>query len=171
LYGHHLLRAYDGVELSSSSRSSHYHFFNPCQQRAWNEVGAVGTDENGRRTVTMKCINDKKVRHDGTNKSDSNFNVYQDIQMKNIYACTQLTLMGYNGDILKIMFKEIRSEQDWKQSHQSHNRNHSHAKKLLLVQSRPVKDSLPLEVGVWSTQMRRSELWTLKIANLKLMRW
>jgi hypothetical protein len=26
--------------------------------------------------------------------------------MKNIYACTQLTLMGYNGDIVKIMLNK-----------------------------------------------------------------
>ena len=92
-----------GVECENAVQRA---FNKEANLNAWNEVGAVGTDETGRRTVTMKCINDKKVRHDGTNKSDPNYNVYQDIQMKNIYACTQLTLMGYNGDILKIMFKE-----------------------------------------------------------------
>jgi hypothetical protein len=72
-----------GVECENAVQRA---FNKEANLNAWNEVGAVGTDENGRRTVTMKCINDKKVRHDGTNKSGPNFNVYQDIQMKNIYA-------------------------------------------------------------------------------------
>ena len=41
-------------------------------KHSWREVGAV--------PHTMKCLTNSKVRHDGTNKRDTNFNVYKDIQ-------------------------------------------------------------------------------------------
>jgi len=74
---------------------------------AWNKVGAVGTDEEtGRRCVTMECIKSKKVRIDGTDVSDPNYSIYQEIQSKNDYATTQLSMRGFMGHLLKVQFKE-----------------------------------------------------------------
>jgi len=82
---------------------------------AWNKVGAVGTDEEtGRRCVTMECIKSKKVRVDGTDVSDPNYSIYQEIQSKNDYATTQLSMRGFMGHLLKVQFKEdeIRARQE-----------------------------------------------------------
>ena len=51
-----------------------------------------------------KSLANSKVRHDGTDKQDPNFKVYQDIQSQNNYSTTQLNVMGYIGDILRVQF-------------------------------------------------------------------
>ena len=35
---------------------------------------------------------------------DPNFNVYQDIQSQNNYSTTQLNVMSYRGDVLRVQF-------------------------------------------------------------------
>ena len=62
---------------------------------------------------TKKCLTNKKVHHDGTDKDNPNFDVYQDIQFQNDFSTTQLSVMGYKGDALKAQFREdkIRERQ------------------------------------------------------------
>eukprot|EP00956_Cyclotella_meneghiniana_P009718 scaffold13462_cov36-Cyclotella_meneghiniana.AAC.2 len=68
---------------------------------SWNKIGAA--ECNG---ITMKCLESKKVRHDGTDKDNPNYDMYQDIQSKNSYSTRQLTVMGYKGQLLQATFKE-----------------------------------------------------------------
>ncbi len=63
---------------------------------SWRAVGAV--------PHTRKCLTNSKVRHDGTDKRDPNFDAYQDIQSQNDYSTAQLNLMGYRGDVLRAVF-------------------------------------------------------------------
>jgi len=63
---------------------------------SWREVGAV--------LHTRKCLTNLKVRHDGTDERDPNFDAYQDIQSQNDYSTAQLNRMGYRGDVLKAQF-------------------------------------------------------------------
>ena len=63
---------------------------------SWREVGAV--------PHTRKCLTNSKVRHDGTDERDPNFDAYQDIQPQNDYSTAQLNLMGYRGDVLRAQF-------------------------------------------------------------------
>ena len=63
---------------------------------SWREVGAV--------PHTRKCLTNSKVRHDGTDERDPNFDTYQDIQSQNDYSTAQLNLMGYRGDKLRAVF-------------------------------------------------------------------
>jgi len=63
---------------------------------SWREVGAV--------PHTRKCLTDSKVRHDGTDERDPNFNAYKDIQSQNDYSTAQLNLMRYRGDVLRAQF-------------------------------------------------------------------
>jgi hypothetical protein len=73
--------------------------FSKAQNKAaWEKVGAV--------PLTMKCLEHSKVRHDGTDKDDPNYDKYQEIQAANNYSTNQLSVMGYNGDLLKAEFKE-----------------------------------------------------------------
>ena len=46
-------------------------------------------------------------------KDNPNFDVYQDIQSQNDFSTTQLSVMGYKGDALKVQFREdkIRERQ------------------------------------------------------------
>ncbi len=65
-------------------------------KNSWREVRAV--------PHTRKCLTNSKVRHDGTDKRDPNFDTYQDVQSKNDYITTQLNVMGYRGDVLRVQF-------------------------------------------------------------------
>ncbi len=65
-------------------------------KHSWSKVGAV--------PHTRKCLTNSKVRQDGTDERDSNFNAYQDIQSQNDYSTTQLNIMGYRGDLLRAQF-------------------------------------------------------------------
>jgi hypothetical protein len=65
-------------------------------ENSWREVGAV--------PHTRKCLANLKVRHDGTDEWDPNFDPYQDVQPQNDYSTTQLNVMGYRGDVLKAQF-------------------------------------------------------------------
>jgi hypothetical protein len=51
-----------------------------------------------------KCLTNLKVRHDGTDKRDPNFEDYQDVQSQNDHNTTQLNVMGYRGDVLRAQF-------------------------------------------------------------------
>ncbi len=53
---------------------------------------------------TKKCLDNPKVRHNGTDERGPNFDVYQDIQSQNDYAVVQLNAMGYQGDVLRAEF-------------------------------------------------------------------
>ena len=53
---------------------------------------------------TRKCLTNSKVRHDGTDERDPNFDAYQDIQSQNDYSTAQLNVMGYRGDLLRAQF-------------------------------------------------------------------
>ncbi len=68
-----------------------------ANQKAWAQVGAV--------PFTKKCLDDPKVRHDGTDERDPNFCVYHDIQQQNDFAVLQLNAMGYDGDLLRAEFR------------------------------------------------------------------
>jgi hypothetical protein len=54
---------------------------------------------------TRKCLTNSKVRHDGTDERDLNFDAYQDIQSQNDYSTAQLNVMGYRGDLLSVQFR------------------------------------------------------------------
>ena len=71
-------------------------FDKASNKHSWGEVSAV--------PHTRKCLTNSKVRHNGTNEWDPNFNVYQDIQFQNDYSTTQLNVMGCRGDILRVQF-------------------------------------------------------------------
>ncbi len=65
---------------------------------SWAEVGAV--------PLTMNCLENKKVGHDGTDRDDPNFNAFLDVQSQNDYSTTQLTMMGYKGEMLRAQYQE-----------------------------------------------------------------
>jgi hypothetical protein len=67
-------------------------------ENAWSEVGVI--------PFTKKCLTNKKVRHDGTDKDYPNFDLFLDIQSQNSFSSTQLNIMGYKGDALKSQFTE-----------------------------------------------------------------
>ncbi len=67
-------------------------------ENAWSEVGVV--------PFTKKCLTNKKVCHDVTERDYPNFDVFQDIQSQNTFSTTQLNIMGYKGDALKSQFTE-----------------------------------------------------------------
>jgi hypothetical protein len=67
---------------------------------SWAEVGAV--------PFTMKCLVNKKVGHNGTDRGDPNFDAFLDVQSQNNYSTTQLTMMGYKGEMLRAQYLEDR---------------------------------------------------------------
>jgi hypothetical protein len=67
-------------------------------QHSWAEVGAV--------PFTMKSLENKKVGHDGTDRDDPNFDAFADVQSQNNYSTTQLTMMGYKGEMLRAQYNE-----------------------------------------------------------------
>jgi hypothetical protein len=67
-------------------------------QHLWAEVGAV--------PFTMKCLENKNVGHDGTDRDDPNSDAFADVQSQNDYSTTQLTMMGYKGEILRAQYHE-----------------------------------------------------------------
>ena len=73
---------------------------NASNMHSLSEVGVV--------PFTKKCLPNKKVCHDGTDKDNPNFEVYQDIQSQNDFSTTQLNVMGYKGDALKVQFRGIK---------------------------------------------------------------
>jgi hypothetical protein len=64
--------------------------------KCWAAVGAV--------PFTMQCLTDKKVCHDGSNENNPEYYKYQIIHSNNDYATLQLTVMGYNANLLKTEF-------------------------------------------------------------------
>jgi hypothetical protein len=56
----------------------------------------------------MKCLENKKVGHDGTDRDrdDPNFDAFADVQSQNDYSTTQLTMMGYKGEMLRAQYHE-----------------------------------------------------------------
>ena len=67
-------------------------------QHSWTEVGAV--------SFTMKCLEKKKVGHNGTDRDNPNFDAFADVQSQNDYSTTQLTMMGYKGEMLRGQYHE-----------------------------------------------------------------
>jgi hypothetical protein len=67
-------------------------------ENAWSEASVV--------PFTKKCMMNKKVCHDVTDKDYPNFDIFQDIQSQNNFSTTQLNIMGYKGDVLKLQFTE-----------------------------------------------------------------
>ncbi len=67
-------------------------------ENAWSEVGIV--------PFTKKMPNEQEVHHDVTDKDYPNFDHFQDIQSQNNFSSTQLNIMGYKGDALKLQFTE-----------------------------------------------------------------
>jgi hypothetical protein len=65
---------------------------------SWAEVGAV--------SFTMKCLVNKKVGHNGRDRDDPNFDAFLDVQSQNDYSTTQLTMMGYKGEMLRAQYCE-----------------------------------------------------------------
>jgi hypothetical protein len=71
-------------------------FDEASSKNSWREVSVV--------PHTRKCLTNSKVRHDGMDERDPNFNAYQDVQPQNDYSTTQLNVMGYRGDVLRAQF-------------------------------------------------------------------
>jgi hypothetical protein len=67
-------------------------------ENTWSEVGVV--------PFTKKCLMNKKVCHDVTDKDYPNFDLFQYIQSQNNFSSTQLNIMGYKSDALKSQFTE-----------------------------------------------------------------
>ncbi len=63
---------------------------------SWREVGAV--------PYTKKCLSNPKVRHDGTDANDPQFDLDQDVQSQNHNSTMQLLVMGYSGNVLCAKF-------------------------------------------------------------------
>jgi hypothetical protein len=74
-------------------------------QHFWAEVGAV--------PFTIKCLENKKVGHDGTDRDDPNFDAFADVQSQNDYCTTQLTMMGYKGEMLRAQYNEDKVRGLW----------------------------------------------------------
>ena len=66
----------------------------------WDAVGAA--------PLTMKCLSDVNVGHNGNDNNDPEYDKYQIIQLMNDYSCAQLLTMGYDADLLKMEFNEDR---------------------------------------------------------------
>jgi hypothetical protein len=71
-------------------------FDESSNKNSWREVGTV--------LHTRKCLTNLKVRHNGMDERDPNFDAYQDVQSQNDYSTTQLNVMGYRGDVLGAKF-------------------------------------------------------------------
>ena len=54
----------------------------------------------------MKCMENKKVGHNGTDRDDPNFDAFADVQSQNDYSTTQLTMKGYKGEMLRAQYHE-----------------------------------------------------------------
>ncbi len=81
-----------GTKSTITCRNALAVTFNAASNKhSWSKVGAV--------PHTRKCLTNSKVRHDGTDERDPNFDAYQDIQSQNDYSTTQLNVMGYRGDL------------------------------------------------------------------------
>ena len=74
-------------------------------QHLWAEVGAV--------PFTMKCPENKNVGHDGTGRDDPNSDAFADVQSQNDYSTTQLTIMGYKGEMLRAQYHEDKVRVLW----------------------------------------------------------
>ncbi len=48
----------------------------------------------------------KKLGHDGTDRDDPNLDAFLDVQLQNHYSTTQLTMMGYKGEMLWAQYLE-----------------------------------------------------------------
>ena len=71
-------------------------------QHSWTEVGAV--------SFTMKCLEKKKVGHNGTDRDNPNFDAFADVQSQNDYSTTQLT---YKGEMLRAQYHEDKVRALW----------------------------------------------------------
>ena len=57
----------------------------------------------------MKCLENKKVGHDGTDRDDlKNFDAFADVQLQNDYSTTQLTMLGYKGEMLRAQYHDAK---------------------------------------------------------------
>jgi len=63
---------------------------------SWREVGAV--------PYTKKCLSNLKVRHNGTDANNPQFDIYLDVQSRNNNSTMQLLVMGYSGNVLCAKF-------------------------------------------------------------------
>ena len=52
----------------------------------------------------MKCLENKKGGHNGTDRDDLNFDAFADIQSQNNSSTTQLTMKGYKGEMLRAQY-------------------------------------------------------------------
>jgi hypothetical protein len=71
------------------------------------------------------------VGHDGTDRDrdDPNFNAFADVQLQNDYSTTQLTMMGYKGEMLRAQYHEdkVRALRAAAPVTVAHNRNRQEA--------------------------------------------
>jgi hypothetical protein len=88
---------------------------------SWSKVSAV--------PHTRKCLSNPMVHHNGTDKRNPNFNVYQDIQSRNNYSTAQLNIMGYKGNALRAVFctDKIGKREKSKAVTVAHTREHQEA--------------------------------------------
>ncbi len=88
------------VKLENALEST---FDNASNTHSWSEGGVV--------PFMKKCLTNKKVHHNGMDKDNLNFDVYQDIQSQNDFSTTQLSVMGYKGDALNVQFREDKIQE------------------------------------------------------------
>ena len=84
-----------GVELENAFEKA---FGIEANEDAWKKIGAA--------PLTRACLDDAKVRHDGTDKEDPQYEKYQAIQAHNERATEALAYLGYNGRLLQIKLNE-----------------------------------------------------------------
>jgi hypothetical protein len=83
--------------MTITCRNALVELFNIASNKSlWSKVSAVPN--------TRKCLTNPKVRHEGTDEHDPQFDVFQDIQSQNNYSTTQLNVTGYRGDALRAQF-------------------------------------------------------------------
>jgi hypothetical protein len=91
-----------GVVLENALQAA---FNTASNLHSWREVNAI--------PYTKKCLSNPKVRHDGTDANDPQFDVNQDVRSQNHNSTMQLLVMGYSGNGLcaKFIPEKIRERQ------------------------------------------------------------
>ncbi len=82
-----------GVVLENALQAA---FNTTSNLHSWREAGTV--------PYTKKCLLNPKVRHDGMDANDPQFDVYQDVQSQNHNSTMQLLVMGYSDNVLCAKF-------------------------------------------------------------------
>lgn len=88
-----------GLVIGESENAFEVGFFRDACLSAWAKIGAA--------PLTMKCLDDKKVRRQLGDADDSMNALMQSLQDGNHSACDLLTRRGYAGDKLRVFVKKV----------------------------------------------------------------